>query len=429
MRTLQATGIYRYPKLIFLCTVMYCAAIASMAINSQSVAGATYLLSLLIAFSLCCALPIGAMTNCLFMTIPFTAVLKLPIEAFSFITLLQLAFIIKSFVVSYGISAKKIIGISFIAFLTQLFPVFSGDQTFSNIILLIFNLLTFYCTYRLTAKAKISVTQAYFSFSIGVLVAGLISQYFGIHVAEMQEYRFCGLWTDPNFWGMFCLIGIITCLLIGFERPLLFIITIPIIIGLAMQGFLTLSRTFIVVCGLMVIVISWSYLRRSIWGSILVIGVLCVGIYYALPYVAGIFSERAILNDNISNGRFENTTMIYDYMLNHWDFLFFGFGYNNVLNVMQANHFGHGATHNSYADIFVDFGVLWNFIFLILLVRIRRQIKSIINSLLTLPGLVSCIILFYMGTLSMLKYALLFLFGGVFIGYTINKKSCKLSKR
>ena len=418
MRTLQAAIIYKYPKLIFLCDTLFCAAIANMAVHSESVMGSQYLMSLFGAILICCAIPIGAMTNCIFMTIPFTSVLKLPIEAFSFITLLQLVFIIKSMFIRPDISIAKIIIISLVAVASQFFPIIVANQTLNNIILLTFNLITFYCALTLTKNNRISITQAYFSFSVGVLVAGIVSQVYGIHVAEMQDYRFCGLWTDPNFWGMFCLIGIVTCLLLGFEKPYMFLITLPIIVLLAAQGFLTLSRTFIVVCSLMVLVISWRYLKRSFLGSIIVVGILCVGIYYALPYATEIFSERALNDDDISNGRFNNTSLIFDYMFKHWDFTVFGFGYNNVLNAMEINNFGIGATHNTYADLLVDFGILGVSLITFMLIHIRRQIAIIVKCLFTLPGLVFCIILFYMGTLSMLKYAMLFLFGGVFIGYT-----------
>lgn len=417
MRILPAIKTYRHPKLIFLSTCIYCTAISYMAVNSASVTGSSYLGALFIALCLCCALPVGAMVNCIFMTIPFTSVLKLPIEAFSFITLLQVIFIIKSLIANSSISPNTIVYITIVAFITQLFPFIISNQTFSNLLLLIFNLLTFYCAFSLTKTGKVNVMHAYFAFSVGVLAAGLIAQNFGVHVAEMQDYRFCGLWTDPNFWGMFCLIGIVTCLLLGFEKPYMFLITLPIIILLAAQGFLTLSRTFIVVCSLMVLVISWRYLKRSFLGSIIVVGILCVGIYYALPYAIEIFSERALNDDDISNGRFNNTSLIFDYMFKHWDFAVFGFGYNNVLNVMQNNNFGEGATHNSYADILVNFGILGVSILSFLLFQIRKQILIIIKNLFTLPGLIFTIILLYMGTLSMLKYALLYMFSGVFIGY------------
>lgn len=57
---------------------------------------------------------------------------------------------------------------------------------------------------------------AYTSFAVGVLIAGLIAINYDILISEIQDYRFCGLWTDPNFWGMFCLIGIFISLLSGF---------------------------------------------------------------------------------------------------------------------------------------------------------------------------------------------------------------------
>lgn len=420
MRIVPAIKTYRHPKLIFLSTCIYCAAISYMAINSASVTGSSYLGALFIALCLCCALPVGAMVNCIFMTIPFTSVLKLPIEAFSFITLLQLMFIIKSLLVKSNISVSKIFLLSVAAISSQILPIVIAAQTFNNILILTFNLITFYCAYNLTKESKINIMQAFFSFSIGVLAAGTISQLYDIHVSGTQDWRFCGLWTDPNFWGMFCLIGIVTCLLICFEKPCMSLVTLPVMVFLSIQGFLTISRTFIIVCSLMVLVISWSYLKRTFWGSVMVIAVLCLGIYFTIPLAEEVFSERALDQDDLSNGRFRNTALIFEHMFNRWDYAVFGFGYNNVLNVMQISNFGDGATHNSYADLLVDFGLFGISLFAFVLIQIRKTIAIIAKYLITLPGLVFCIILFYMGTLSMLKYAMLFLFAGVFIGYTNN---------
>ena len=139
MRIVPAIKTYRHPKLIFLSTCIYCAAISYMAINSASVTGSSYLGALFIALCLCCALPVGAMVNCIFMTIPFTSVLKLPIEAFSFITLLQLMFIIKSLLVKSNISVSKIFLLSVAAISSQILPIVIAAQTFNNILILTFN--------------------------------------------------------------------------------------------------------------------------------------------------------------------------------------------------------------------------------------------------------------------------------------------------
>ncbi len=191
----------------------------------------------------------------------------------------------------------------------------------------------------------------------------------------------------------------------------------PIIIGLSMQGYMTLSRTFIVVCSLMVMIITFSYMRKSIWTGILVLAVLSIGIVYVLPYAIQIFSERGINDNDITNGRYENTVMIFDYIKNSPMATFFGFGYSNTLNVMHANHFGHGATHNSYADFFVEFGVIFDLIFLVAFFVNVNVVRRFFSRLYTLPGLVICVLLFYMGTLSMLKYSLIYLIFGLYVGY------------
>lgn len=311
------------------------------------------------------------------------------------------------------------VGIIIAGMATQIFPTILFSQTVANIILLSFNLLTFYCTYKLTASGKININHAYLSFTVGVLLAGIIALYFGISVSDFQDYRFCGLWTDANFWGMFCMIGIITCLLNGFKRPVTFVILFPIILILSYFGFLTLSRTFTIVSALMIIVTSWSYFKKNIFSSILVIIIFSVSAYYALPYAIEIFTERGFDNNDMTNGRVESTLHFFEYSLQHFNTLLFGIGYNNILNFNSIHNISNVATHNSYADVILEFGLLNIIIILFILGKNITHAKLLIKRLFTLPGIVFCIIIFYMGTLSMLKYAFLFLFAGVFTGYAI----------
>lgn len=417
------TKTYKHSFLVLITTLVYGVCMGVMAISSQSIFSVNYLSCLLLALLIGLLLPIGAFSNCIFLTIPFTAVLKLPFEAFSFITLMQLLLIVRCILLKKRIVNLSTFGIIFIVCtLTQLIPMLIYNQTFSNIILLSFNVMTFYCVYNLTQSNLLRVRDAYLSFSLGVVIAGFVSMSYGVHAAEIQDYRFCGLWTDPNFWSMFCLIGIISCLMVGFQKPLLFVILVPMIIVLAYYGFMSLSRTFTIICSLMVMVISWSYFKRSVWGGFLVIGILGFGIYYAFPYVIEIFAKRSIDSSDVTNGRLENTLLIFDFIGEHWSAMFLGFGYNNILNVMYSLSFGHGASHNSYMDLFADFGLIFDCILFLWFVQKRFVLKQCVSQLASLPGCIFCVILFYMGTLSMLKYALLFLFSGTYIGYVAHKR-------
>ena len=417
MPSLQTATNPRFTNLTYIGLITFVASVSYMTINSESPVSAGYLLGMGMALICAYLVPIGAFCGCIFFTIPFTSVLKLPIEAFSFMTLLQILLVTR--VVFSNRWANPIVWASIVACatITQLVPFMVFDQVVSNFILLVLNLFTFYCIYILTKANNLNISLVFFAFALGVLIAGIISQSYGITVTEFQEYRFSGLWTDPNFWGMFCLIGITTCLILGFHKPILFILMAPIIIGLAMQGFLTLSRTFVVVCTLMVLVITLSYIRKNMWAGVLVLSVLAIGVIYALPFAIEVFSERGFDNNDISNGRFDNTVMIFNYIMDNPDATFFGFGYFNTLNVMHENDFGHGATHNTYADIFVEFGAVFNLIFLLVMFSNFNMVRKFISHLYTLPGLVVCVLLFYMGTLSMLKYSLLYLIFGLYLGY------------
>lgn len=415
MPTLQAVKTYKHPYLVTLGIALYAVCICLMAKNSGAVTSAGYMMYMGVAMVTASFLSMGGLCNCIFFTIPFTAVLKLPVEAFSFITLMQLILIIR-FVVTYPKTFNTSILIVFWGIMTQIFPMLFFSQTMSNLILLLSNLLTFYCTYRLSKDSKLNINHAYLCFTIGVVLACLISFYYEISVVEHPDYRFCGLWTDPNFWSMFCLIGITTCLLNGFRKPLLFVVFVPIIITLAYFGFMTLSRTFIIVCSLIILVTSATYLKKTVLGSVAVVLIFIIAIYYALPYAEMVFTERALDENDITNGRFINTVMIYDFVKYNIEAIMFGLGYNNTLDVMNIFSFGHGATHNTYVDLLFEFGIITNLVLLVVLLKNYYIIKRLIKNLFSLSGIVFCILVFYMGTLSMGKYALLFLFAGAYIG-------------
>lgn len=426
MQALQVKhSYYKYPRLVLLCTIIYCALISLMTINSRSIASSNYLFCLVGTLVLSCTIPLGTLLNCIFMTIPFTSVLKLPIESFSFITLLQVILIVRSFFSKTEMSFFRVLCILLVGGMTQIIPMLIFDQQFNNLLLLLLNLLTFYSVYTLTREGRVQINHTYISFSIGVVIAGEISIIYNIYVTDYFDYRFTGLWTDSNFWGMFCLIGIVPCIITGIKQPLRFIFWGPIIVSLAYQGFLTLSRTFVVVSALMICVTLWSHIKRKPGVGVIVftVFILTLLVYYAFPYALEVFSERELDSNDMTNGRFENTSLILDYISKNIIAVLFGTGYNNILNVMDEYSFGIGATHNSYADLFVDFGLITNYILLIVLLARFNSFKRILHGLPSLPGIMFSVILFYMVTLSMLKYAILFIFAGIFVGSVYPKKT------
>lgn len=416
MQNIPITTVYKHPVPVLIGLIAYAALVVIMTINSEFFSSFTYVGCLVCAIAISFILPIGAFCNCLFFTIPFTAVLKLPIEAFSFITLMQFLLIIRTTFFTSEISGKVLLNIVLFGILSQILPLIIFSQTINNVILLIFNLMTFYCIYSLTKSGEIEANHAYVSFSFGVLVAGLIALNLGMYVVDMQEYRFCGLWTDPNFWGMFCLIGIVACLVNGFRKITLWIILLPVILNLFVQGYMTLSRTFIIVSGLMAMVILWYGVRRSIFLGILI----GLGFYVVISFfwqdITNVFLERSLDSEHITNGRYENTETLLDYIENNVIAILGGLGYNNSMNFIHTFDYEHGATHNTYVDLFIEFGLIVTICIIYFLLKNLSYVRRLLGNIGTLPGFVICVIIFYMGTLSILKYILLFLFAGVFVG-------------
>lgn len=423
MRSLQINKHSQTDLLVRTGIYINCVLVCLMGISCQTPTSSTYLISSSIFILISLFLPIGDYCACILFSLPFSAALKLPVDSISFITLAEIILIAKSLLTLRYLKKSIFIIIGLFSIISQVFPVLMFGQSFSNITLLAFNLMTFYCMYIISYENTINIKFTLFLFALGVCLAGVIADNYDIRISDLEsEYRFCGLWTDPNFWGMFCLMGITIALTEGFQNPKLMILSIPIIVVLAIQGFMTLSRTFIVICAIMLLFLSWSYLKKSIWGSVIIFTAIIYGLIFAIPYIEDIFLLRNIEGDDVSNGRFTNSLNFIHFFLGNVTALLFGIGYNNSLHLNELYHIGHGATHNSYLDLIIDWGGILNLCFITFLFLKYKFIKHLCSHLLTLPGLLISIILFYMGTLSMLKYGFLFIFFGLYLGY------CKIIK-
>lgn len=407
-------SVYKYPKLTFIGVAMFAALICMMAIRSEHIMSPLYLLAMGGACFVAMLLNLNAFCNCLFMVIPFTSVLKLPVEVISFVSLMQMLFVLRAIVSRY-ISLKGLGGVVLVCIITQIPAVILFQQSVPNILLFIINVLSFYGLYKMSESRAVKITHIFLSFAIGVLLAGLVSLTYNISVAEHPDIRFCGLWSDPNFWGMFCMIGILACLIISMENKRNLIFMAPIIILLASQGFLTLSRTFVVMGGIMSIVVLWKQIRGSFWGTLFLIVVLAVGLYYAYPYAEHVFTERGIEEDDISNGRFQSSIRYLQFFEDNLEALLCGVGFTNRY-IMGVYDVGKLATHNTYVDILVDFGLIITVGGLLWLMINNKIIKAVFKNIYSLTGIIFMVLCIYMFSLSMLKYSFLYLFFGLCIG-------------
>ena len=430
MQALQAVKAYLHPWETTVGLVLYVLCIVSMTIASETAIPYIYSGSAAIALLLALYLPIGEFGNCIFFSLPFSSILKLPVEAFGFVTLMQILLIARTMLEASTGERRRCLYITIGCIASQILSASFFEQTLMNVILWTFNVLLLYAMAIITRHRYININNLFLCFSLGVLTAGIINMLTGIHAAVFQEYRFCGLWTDPNFWGIFCIIGIAASLIACLKRPLTWVYNLPIAISLAYQGFLTLSRSFLIAFAFVLVLTSISFLRHeiSIKRGILLASILCLSASFALPFVTTTLTERAFDVNDISNGRIDSALAYLEFFFQNPLSILFGFGYNNTMNATEAFGVSDIVSHCSYIDVLLEFGLVNIMLLIALLVFISRKWHFNQSSLQTIQGLVACLLLIYMAIFSMLKYSLVFLFFGVFLGSAVTYSDKTLSR-
>lgn len=370
---------------------------------------------------------------CVVYTIPFAIGVQGVFGGINLNNAIQLLLIVKS--VLYGkelLSFNKAVTICSVALIIQLLPIIACAQSLLNVMILAINMMLYLIYYRLIKDSKIPYITIFVAFSLGVLISCFVALYgnFQIKNSEFIEYdffRFCGMWTDPNFLGAFCNIVLATCLCLSQGKTKNLLLLSPIMLLSLFYGFKTLSFTYIILLISVIGVFLISNIKDT--GKLFIIGFICVVI--VAPYVIGkiddVLSVR-IVGDNtdVSHGRFSSSMELLTIWFSNIKYLLFGYGYNNTIGAINEYSGYHLASHNTYVDIFIELGLLLNIVLWGIIVSkgfiSRKYIKPLFSSF----GIITLITLLTLGTVSGLKYEFVFIFFACYIAqveneYSINK--------
>ena len=379
----------------------------------------------LIGSTLCviiaCIIPINVCLYCICFAYPFSAVLLLPI-GLSITTILELIFIIRTLThPKIEISSLSLIGIGMFVFFSQLIPFLIFDLSISKIFVLCYNILIFLCVYKISKKNQINQTLLYLSFALGVLISCFISLYTNNNADVDPDYigRFVGLWTDPNFLGMFCMLSIVALFSkTGYNLKKL-LLSIPIIAGLSYWGLLTQSRTFLIVYAFFIVLFLIRAFYKLNLRNILIGVMIIAGIINSSSYVIETLMSRNTGRD-WTNGRLNDTQIAFDAYCSDWRSLLFGVGFDNEANFLDKQNLRAITSHNTYADILIELGAIFVLGLCISLATNSYNIKKYTQKIFTQDGYPFLTILIYAGALSLLKYEVFYIFSALF--FIDNKK-------
>lgn len=276
----------------------------------------------------------------------------------------------------------------------------------------------------------ISEQNEFFSITESIKLIGVLSVACGCLLSilnDTREYsweRFSGIWNDVNFCGFYCIIALIFYVLyiVKKNNPLFIRLLIsPLALFIVYTATLTLSRSFVfgiaILGGCALVLLVKDKRIKTIYK----IGALFIGAIVMYFIVANSFSviidQRGLISttgEDWTNNRFlysENALKVFGDSPIAW---LTGAGINNVPQFVERFGYIGRATHNTYVDLIVQFGVIQGLFAIWYIVRIVGKLMKI---KLTQPEKwMAIILLFYMAVLTITQYEFFYLFIGLFEG-------------
>lgn len=183
---------------------------------------------------------------------------------------------------------------------------------------------------------------------------------------KYEWQRFSGLWNDDNFCGMYCLVAmILSFYLIINKSKLRNAIPLVCLTICTYTATKTWSRSFIfITCAVFALFLFCMLHNKEMNPSLkfIVIAFCIIGFGLIANYSFSVIIEQRGLTYTASDsdwthGRLELTGNALKVVFNDIKAFLFGSGVNNVPSMVAANGYTAMATHNTFADFVVQFGV------------------------------------------------------------------------
>lgn len=359
--------------------------------------------------------------------LPFISVTAFPMFGIDFhtISILELVLLFR-----LAISSVNFVRIYFlliiVAFLLQFIPIVAFNQSIGNAIKFALDLLLFYVTFKLSSRNVFSEKMAMLSLTLGILsscIGGLFykSPVSDVYDADVSWLRFKGLWTDPNFLGMFCLIGMIYLYHVNTKKKIVKVSIFACIALLFYFATLTMSRTFLLMTVACVFFIGIQSLKKISISTIILMMGIAVFIPYFMDIVNKIMEVRVDSEGGIGNGRVERTMQVMNTFLSNPISLFFGIGFDNH-SFLPSQGVEFTATHNTYVDILTQFGLIGLFILIKNAFSYQTTVRRFIVFLFSGDGMPLLIILLYGMSLSLLLYEFTYVIAALIMSIYFKKR-------
>ena len=204
-------------------------------------------------------------------------------------------------------------------------------------------------------------------------IRSIINDNFRIGQVEMIDETVKGIFSvNSNGIALMAMLAVSSVMLLFVKKYLTLKVAIPLLAYFTLVGFLTISKTFILVyVGFWCLYVCW-YVKKSgsnILKPIMLISVLGIAVV-ALWNTSIVQNVLARFDTNdITTGRIDVARDYLDYMSEHSFASFLGIGLQNVVGKVSMKH----VPHNALLEIFVCFGVIGLALYLMFFVVLFRM--------------------------------------------------------
>lgn len=304
-------------------------------------------------------------------------------------------------------------------------------MSMGDLVKLLFNVFLFLFFVKILKYHGSYINLVYFAYAMGVFSSCIAGQYYvppasdDVFDDSIYWLRYCGLWTDPNFFGCFCLTAILSLYKLDFKNIYLNILKYVLCVIIYSYGMMSLSRTYLLVTAIMLIVYIYRTFKSQRVSVFTVICVIIGGTYALLRYMDNLTNNRVVHGDSATGGRIDLTTGL----LKGWFSdvcVYTGAGFNNWKYLTSLAGNSH-ASHNTYADFLLQFGLYGILTIIVAYYTHTQMAKSMLRSLTEIYGLPMLCTLICIFTLSATKYEFVYFMAALF--YIEYKKHNKIVVR
>lgn len=300
----------------------------------------------------------------------------------------------------------------------QLFSIVTFNNDIVNVFRLIFNLvvLLFFSNFSFNCFQKRDTIPV--SIAITVLLGCVISNFRSYSVDNLGVLRFSGIWNDENFCGMYGLMGVVSAAFAYKYDKKNLVVAVPTVLAVMYIELLSMSRTYIYVLALLTLYFLYYIYNnknvKSVYKFLLII-VLAIGAYYFFIKIVFPISEARGLtstkdSDWTSGRATSSLNSLYTFIDEPISWLL-GFGILNSTPVKVKHGFHALASHNTYVDFLVEYGLI---LFVVFISRIVKYCMRFVKKRGSIGHFdyLCLIVLIYMATLTMGQYTIMYIIGG-----------------